>query len=278
MTASLEEYVARATSAYQPSQTALQSQIDALAGRLETTNEAINRNYAQQQAQLNQNRNQAAETASMQAAGSGGSFGGAANIANRKYYEQSFVPAVTQMRTNQSNDLAAARQASEDSRTNLNSQMANLLSQSNSQGLAQYYSDLNDELARQYQVNEAEKQRQFQIAEAEKERKFQAEQAELNREAQRRSAAASAAAQNSYYERIMDAMAGGNNTQTLNKASVSFTDWLQNYSNLDDSTKSYLINNINNIANKGGSAMQAALAQSLQKTAPYQQYINWRNS
>ena len=270
--------MAKATSAYQPTQTALQSQIDALAGRLESTNEAINKNYAQQQARLDLNKNQAAETASMQAAGSGGSFGGAANLANRKYYDQTFVPAVTQMRTNQSNELASARQANEDSRTNLNTQLANLLSQSNQQGLSQYYSDLNDELARQYQAAEAEKQRQFQIAEAEKERKFQAEQAELNREAQRRSAAASAAAQNSYYDRIMNAMAASGNSQALNKANVSFTDWLQNYSNLDDSTKNYWINNINSIANKGSSAMQNALTQTLQKTAPYKQYINWRNS
>lgn len=141
MAQSLEEYIAQSTNAYQPASNAIQSQIDALNGRLETTNQQINRNYAQQQAGLNRARNAAAETASMQAAGSGGSFGGAANLANRKHYAQTFVPAVTQLQTNQANDLASARQSSEDQRTNLNAQMANLQAQANQQALAQYYSD-----------------------------------------------------------------------------------------------------------------------------------------
>ena len=105
--------MAQATQAYQPTSNAIQAQLNALPGQLESTNTQINKNYAQQQAGLNRQRNMAAETASMQAAGSGGSFGGAANIANRKYYDQAFVPAVTQMNTNKANELERARQASE---------------------------------------------------------------------------------------------------------------------------------------------------------------------
>lgn len=152
MVKSLEQYVAEATQAYQPAQTAVQNQINSLSGKLDTTNEQINKNYAQQQAGLNRQRNMAAETASMQAAGSGGSFGGAANIANRKYYDQTFVPAVTQLRTNQSNELAQARQNIEDQRTSLNSQLANLQAQANQQALQQYYNDLEAEKARQAQL------------------------------------------------------------------------------------------------------------------------------
>lgn len=152
MVQSLEQYVAQATTAYQPASNAIKSQIDALSGKLETTNEAINRNYAQQQAGLNRQRNMAAETASMQAAGSGGSFGGAANIANRKYYDQTFVPAVTQLRTGQANELAQARQNTENQRTDLNAQLANLQAQANQQALAQYYSDLEAERNRQAQL------------------------------------------------------------------------------------------------------------------------------
>lgn len=173
MVASLEEYVAQATQAYQPAKTAVQDQINALSGQLDATNEQINRNYAQQQAGLNRQRNMAAETASMQAAGSGGSFGGAANIANRKYYDQSFVPAVTQLRTNQTNELASARQANENQRTVLNSQLANLDAQANQEALRQYWA---------------------------------AKEAEEAREAQLRAARASAAAQNSYGRYLMDAM------------------------------------------------------------------------
>lgn len=141
MVASLEEYVAQATQAYKPASNAIQSQLDALDSRLATTNEQINRNYTQQQADLNRSRNMAAESASMQAAGSGGSFGGSANLANRRYYDKTFVPAVTQMKTNQANDLATARQNIEDTRNNLNSQMANIEAQANQQALAQYYAD-----------------------------------------------------------------------------------------------------------------------------------------
>lgn len=177
MVQSLESYVAQATQAYQPAQTAIQNQINALSGQLNTTNEAINKNYAQQQAGLNNQRNMAAETASLQAAGSGGSFGGAANIANRKYYDQAFVPAVTQLRSNQTNELAAARQASEDQRTSLNSQLSNLQAQANQEALRKYWAEV----------------------EAEQQRAWEAEQAELNRQASVRAAAAQASAASNYY-------------------------------------------------------------------------------
>ena len=91
----------------------------------------------------------------MQAAGSGGSFGGAANIANRKYYDQSFVPAQTQLQTNQATELAQARQNSENERVNLNSQLAQLQAQANQQALQQYWAEI-----------EAEKNRQAQLAAA----------------------------------------------------------------------------------------------------------------
>lgn len=156
MAQSLESYVAQATKAYQPAKTAIQTQLDSLSGNLQTAQDTINRNYAQQQAGLNRQRNQAAETASMQAAGSGGSFGGAANLANRKYYDRTFVPAVTQMRTNQSNELAQAQQNFENQRTNLNAQMANLDSQANQQALQQYWADVEAEKAREAQLRAAE--------------------------------------------------------------------------------------------------------------------------
>jgi hypothetical protein len=155
MVQSLEEYVAQATNAYQPARQAVQTQLDSLAGKLETANQQINKNYAQQQAGLDRQRNMAAETASLQAAGSGGSFGGAANIANRKYYDRSFVPAQTQLQTNQANELASARQANEDERTNLNSQMANLQAQANQEALNQYWSAVEAEKQREAQLRAA---------------------------------------------------------------------------------------------------------------------------
>lgn len=159
MVQSLEEYVAQATNAYKPAQTALQNQLNSLSGQLDTTNQQINKNYARQQDTLNRNRNMAAESASMQAAGSGGSFGGSANIANRKYYDQTFVPAQTQLQTNQANDLAQARQNVENQRVSLQSQMANLESQANQQALQQYWAAVEAEKERQEAARRAAAQR-----------------------------------------------------------------------------------------------------------------------
>ena len=165
MVQSLEEYVSQAARAYQPATDALQNQLGSLDSKLANTNEQINRSYQQQQADLNRSRNMAAESVSLQAAGSGGSFGGSANLANRRYYDKAFVPAVTQLKTNQANDLASARQANDDLRNSINSQLANIQAEYNRSALAQYYADL----------------------EAEREREFQAQQAAANRAAQRAS-------------------------------------------------------------------------------------------
>jgi hypothetical protein len=171
--ATLEQYMAEATNAFAPAKTAVQTQLGALDSNYATGEQKINKSYAQQQAQLNNQRNMAAESASMNAAGSGGSFGGAANLANRKYYAQSFVPAQTQLNTNKSNELDALRQNTENQRTNLNSQLANLDAQASQLATQQYWAAV-----------EAEKQREAQLR--------------AQREAQ--------AAQNAYNRYLMDAM------------------------------------------------------------------------
>lgn len=153
MAKSIEEYTAEVRRASEGSRNALQNQINAIAGNLEQTNKQINENYAQQQANLNNQLNQAAESASMRAAGSGGSFGGAANIANRKYYEQTFVPAQTQLDTNKSQALENAQAQANSNRLTLESQLAALQDQDTKLGLQRYY----DEVERERQ---AELQRQ----------------------------------------------------------------------------------------------------------------------
>lgn len=265
MVQSLEQYVAQATQAYQPSQTAIQNQINALAGQLATANQQINKNYAQQQSTLNRNRNIAAETASMQAAGSGGSFGGAANIANRKYYEQSFVPAQTQLQTNQANELAQAKQNSENQRTSLNSQLSELQAQANKAALAQYYSDLANEQQRQWQ----------------------AEQNRLDREASLKAARASAAAANPY-QYLPDGY--GNTSTKLNKANVSFADWLNSdsYGALkyaQGANQAEKVNYLRKMATGYNAALKnsknllgQATLNKLYGTNIYKAYENWRNS
>lgn len=188
MVQSLEQYIAEATNAYKPATTAIQTQLGALSGQLQTANDTINRNYARQQAELNSQRNQAAEAASIQAAGSGGSFGGMANLANRRYYDRSFVPAQAQMQTNQANELSQTRQSYENKRTDLNSQLSNLQAQIQQSALSRYY-----------EAVEAEKQREAQ-------RKLQEAQLAAQREAQ--------AAQNAAWERMMQAQKNAAATPT----------------------------------------------------------------
>lgn len=171
--ATLEEYMAQATNAYKPAQTAIQNQLNALDSQYNTGEQKINRLYADQQSQLESQRNQAAEASSLAAAGSGGSFGGQGNLARRKYYEQSFVPAQTKLQTNKSNDLDTLRQNIENQRTNLNSQASQLEAQANQLALQKYW-----------EAVEAEKQRQAQL--------------QAQREAN--------ASQNAYYQYLMDAM------------------------------------------------------------------------
>ena len=179
----------------------------------------------------------------MAAAGSGGSFGGQGNLARRKYYEQSFVPAQTQLQTNQANELAKARQEYENQRTNLNSQMANLESQANQQALQQYWAEI---------------------------------EAEKNRAAQR----AAAAAQSDYTQYLMNALKNQGQSQ-LDKSGVGFADWIKDYSGWNDATKNNWLKNLNSIYGLNGavnSQVQNALNARLQNSDAYKQYLNWQRS
>lgn len=138
MARTLEQFVTETTNAYKPSQDAIQNQINALSGQLAETEANINKQFAVQQQNLDDQRKTAASNASMQAAGSGGSFGGKANIANRNYYRDAYIPAVTQLQTNQSQALSEARQRSENQRLSLQSMLANLMTQANTSALSRY--------------------------------------------------------------------------------------------------------------------------------------------
>lgn len=138
MVKSLESFIAETQKSYEPAKQALQQQIDAIDPQLAKAQASINANYNNQQATLNRNRDLAAESASMQAAGSGGSFGGAANLANRKYYQQSFVPAQQSLNTNRASSLDQAQQQAEANRLSLQSQLANLTSEANRYATQRY--------------------------------------------------------------------------------------------------------------------------------------------
>ena len=124
--ANLEKIMAETSKSYDNSRKALNNQINAISGDLAAQQDRINAQYAQQGQDLNNQRNWQAQATSMAASRNGGSFGGASQIANDRYYQQTFVPALTKMYTNRSNDLSSAESQANQRRQDLQTTLAGL--------------------------------------------------------------------------------------------------------------------------------------------------------
>ena len=124
--ANLEKIMAETSKSYDASRKALNNQINAISGDLVAQQDRINAQYAQQGQDLNNQRNWQAQATSMAASRNGGSFGGASQIANDRYYQQAFVPALTKMYTNRSNDLSSAETQANQHRQQLETTLAGL--------------------------------------------------------------------------------------------------------------------------------------------------------
>lgn len=138
MVKSLAEYQAEVTRSYEPARQAIQNQINALAGQESQGLQSLQNQYKLDQQTLERNRDTAAESASLAAAGNGGSFGGQANIANRKYYAQTFAPAQSQLQTNFDKSRGNYISQINQNRMSLESQMANLASEAHRYGISRY--------------------------------------------------------------------------------------------------------------------------------------------
>lgn len=138
MVKSLAEYQAEVTKSYEPARQAIQNQINALAGQESQGLQSLQNQYKLDQQTLERNRDAAAEAASLAAAGNGGSFGGQANIANRKYYAQTFAPAQSQLQTNFDKSRGNYISQINQNRMSLESQMANLASEASRYGISRY--------------------------------------------------------------------------------------------------------------------------------------------
>jgi hypothetical protein len=136
--ANLESIMAETNKTYDQSRNALNNQINAIAGDLEAQKNRINAQYAQQGKTLDNQRNYQAQASSMAASRNGGSFGGAAEIANKKYYQQAYVPAVTQMQTNQANDLSSAETQANQNKLSLQQALASLNDEANRMAIQRY--------------------------------------------------------------------------------------------------------------------------------------------
>lgn len=136
--ADLASIMAETSKSYDNSRNALKNQINAISGDLAAQKDRINAQYAQQQKTLDNQRNYQAQASSMSASRNGGSFGGANEIANKKYYQQAYVPAVTQMQTNQSNDLSSAESQANSNRLSLQTQLAQLNDEASRYAMQRY--------------------------------------------------------------------------------------------------------------------------------------------
>lgn len=136
--ANLEQIMAETNKSYENSRKALNDQINAISGDLAAQKERINAQYAQQGKNLDTQRNWQAQASSMAASNNGGSFGGSSEIANKKYYQQAYVPAVTQMQTNQANDLSSAESQANQNKLSLEQTLAQLNDEANRYALQRY--------------------------------------------------------------------------------------------------------------------------------------------
>ena len=164
MAKSIEEYTAEISKSYDNSRNALQNQINAIEGNLAQTQKQINQNYDNQQTNLNNQKNWASSSASMAASRNGGSFGGATELANKKYYEQTFVPAQTQLNTNRSQALENAQSQANSNRLSLESQLASMNDEISKLGVQRYYDELEREREEAYRQQQLALQRQANAA------------------------------------------------------------------------------------------------------------------
>ena len=158
--ANLSAIMAETNKSYDQSRNALNSQIEAIAGDLDAQKNRINAQYAQQGKSLDNQRNWQAQASSMAASSNGGSFGGSAEIANKKYYQQAYVPAVTQMQTNQANDLSAAESQANQNKLSLQQTLAQLNDEANRYALQRYDAAVAAEREEAYRQKQLALQRQ----------------------------------------------------------------------------------------------------------------------
>lgn len=158
--ANLETIMAETSKSYDNSRKALNNQINAISGDLAAQQERINAQYAQQGKNLDNQRNWQAQASSMAASRNGGSFGGSSEIANKKYYQQAYVPAVTQMQTNQANDLSNAESQANQNRLSLQNTLAQLNDEANRYALQRYDAAVQAEKDEAYRQQQLALQRQ----------------------------------------------------------------------------------------------------------------------
>lgn len=160
MVKSIEEYTAEISKSYDNSRNALQNQINAIEGDLNAAKSQIEERYNKQQSQLDQQKQWAASAASLRSAANGTSYGGAANLANKKYYEQTFVPAQESLTSNRNSSLDSADRQANANRLSLQQQLASMQDEISRMGVQRYYDELEREREEAYRQQQLALQKQ----------------------------------------------------------------------------------------------------------------------
>lgn len=145
---------------YDNSRNALQNQINAVSSDLATTKSNLQAQYDQGIKTLENQRNQASSAASMNAGRNGGSFGGSTQIANDKYYQQTFTPAITQAQTNLATNTADAEKQANQTKLSLEQTLAQLNDEASKTALQRYDAAVQAEREEAYRKQQLALQRQ----------------------------------------------------------------------------------------------------------------------
>jgi hypothetical protein len=186
-------YVSEAEKNYAPTREAIQNQINAIPGQQQTAINDINKQYANQQATLDRNRDVYNRGAETNASSRGLGWSNIASNYQANYNRDSYAPAVTQLQTNQGQDISRANESYTNRRQSLETTLASLIDEQRKYAMQQY-------------------------------------QTALDREAQERAAARAAAAQQAAISSYLGGQqkAATAAQQANSRANTTFMDWLNN--------------------------------------------------
>jgi hypothetical protein len=143
--ANYDWYVSESEKNFQPTRDAVQKQIDAISGQQSAALGDLQKSYQLQTDNLNKQRVTASNNASMSSAMRGGAFGGQANIQNEKFYNDTFVPAITQANNALQSDTRATNEAYTNRRGSLEQTLASLVDEQRRYAMEQYQKELDRE-------------------------------------------------------------------------------------------------------------------------------------
>jgi hypothetical protein len=131
-------YLSEAEKNYAPTRESIQNQINAIPTQQQAAVADVNKQYQTQQTNLNNQLTGAKNSASMGSAMRGGAFGGQANIQNEKYYNNTFVPAQTNLQDTLNSNLRTTNETYQNRKFDLENYLNSLIDEQRKYGQSQW--------------------------------------------------------------------------------------------------------------------------------------------